>query len=143
MEIFDGATDLGAATLDAATGAWSYTTTLAAGTYSALKAVATDDAGNVATTTAPFTLATGITGQPYSADEQDYSASGVLIGTDYFYTGVTGRSYTAYEDEDQRLIGDTNPRRLHWHYERALLAPTLYITSMVSHSASKYTITRA
>ncbi len=100
VEIFDGATDLGEATLDVATGAWSFTTTLAAGTYSTLTAVATDDAGNVATTTAPFTLATGITGQPYSADEQDYSASGVLIGTDYFYTGVTGRSYTAYEDED-------------------------------------------
>ena len=100
VEIFNGATDLGAATLDAATGVWSFTTTLAAGAYNALKAVATDDAGNAATTTAPFTLATGITGQPYSADEQDYSASGVLIGTDYFYTGVTGRSYTAYEDED-------------------------------------------
>lgn len=98
VEIFNGTTDLGAATLDEATGFWKFTTTLAAGTYSALAAVATDDAGNQTTTSASFTLVTGVTGEPYSAEEQDYSASGVLIGSDYFYTGITDKSYTGYEE---------------------------------------------
>ncbi len=58
VEIFSGATDLGAATVN--NGAWTYTTILPTGTY-ALSAVATDTAGNK-TTTALATLQSGTSG---------------------------------------------------------------------------------
>ena len=48
-------------------------------------------------------LATGITSQPYSSYENDYSyangayANGNLVGQKYYYTNVEGQSYTSYE----------------------------------------------
>src|SRR5260370_234846 len=49
VEVFNGPTSLGLATVTA--GNWSLDTNLAAGTYSALKVVATDLAGNATTAT--------------------------------------------------------------------------------------------
>ena len=65
VEIFNGTTDLGAATLDTATGAWSFSATLAPSSYVALLAEATDAAGNAATAT----LGVGNIGSTLTADD--------------------------------------------------------------------------
>jgi uncharacterized repeat protein (TIGR03803 family) len=96
VEIFNGTTDLGDATINAAQGTWTLATTLAAGFYGDLYAVATDASGNTDTVIAPYELVAGVTGQPYSAYEQLYD-DGVYSGTDYFYTNVTGEPYSSYE----------------------------------------------
>jgi hypothetical protein len=55
VQILDGTTVLGTATVNATTGSWTYTTTLAAGTH-ALHAVAADVAGNTTATAAAPTI---------------------------------------------------------------------------------------
>jgi hypothetical protein len=55
VEIFSGATDLGAATLNAATGAWTFSTILPYGRYS-FTALATDADGKQASALAPFVV---------------------------------------------------------------------------------------
>ena len=96
VEIFNGTTDLGDATINVAQGTWTLATTLAAGFYGDLYAVATDASGNTDTVIAPYELMAGVSGQPYSAYEQLYD-DGVYSGTDYFYTNVTGEPYSSYE----------------------------------------------
>ena len=96
VEIFNGTTDLGDATINAAQGTWTFATTLAPGFYNDLYAVAKDASGNTATAIAPYKLMAGVSGQPYSAYEQLYD-DGVYSGTDYFFTNVTGQPYSSYE----------------------------------------------
>ena len=55
VEIFSGATDIGAASLNAATGAWTFATTLPIGRYS-FTALATDADGKQASAIAPFVV---------------------------------------------------------------------------------------
>ena len=55
VEIFSGATDLGAASLNAATGSWTFATTLPIGRYS-FTALATDADGKQASVIAPFVV---------------------------------------------------------------------------------------
>ena len=55
VEIFSGATDIGAASLNAATGAWTFATTLPIGRYS-FTALATDADGKQASVIAPFVV---------------------------------------------------------------------------------------
>ena len=90
IEIFDGSTDLGAATINA-DGTWSFTTTLAAGVHNAITALATDLLGYTATATAPFALTTGITAQPYSAQEQIFNGDGNVF--EYVYFNSDGSTY--------------------------------------------------
>lgn len=80
VEIFDGdpargGRDLGAATV-AADGTWRFSADLGAGHFGAITAVATDGAGDTATATAPFDLATALLGLPYRAMERDHAADG-------------------------------------------------------------------
>jgi uncharacterized repeat protein (TIGR03803 family) len=96
VEICNGTTDLGDATINAAQGTWTLATTLAAGFYNDLYAVATDASGATQTAIAPYELMASVTGQPYSAYEQLYD-NGVFSGTDYFFTNVIGPSYSSYE----------------------------------------------
>jgi hypothetical protein len=150
VEIFNGSTDLGAATLTGATGAWSFSTTLAPSSYVALTAEATDAAGNTASATlsvaslgSPLTAAdavgfsmlisatpgyqvaisdtlaniqsdktavgslitaghvsslmvTGVTGRSYDAYEHDYDSGGALTVKKFFF-GATGQAYSSYE----------------------------------------------
>jgi uncharacterized repeat protein (TIGR03803 family) len=96
VEICNGTTDLGDATINAAQGIWTLATTLAAGFYNDLYAVATDASSNTQTAIAPYELMAGVTGQPYSAYEQLYDY-GVFSGTDYFFTNITDEPYSSYE----------------------------------------------
>jgi autotransporter passenger strand-loop-strand repeat protein/uncharacterized repeat protein (TIGR03803 family) len=123
VEIFNGTTDLGAATLDSATGTWTFSATLAPGAYVALDAEATDAAGNTATAT----LGVGDIGSTLTADdavgfaalidaspgyqvavvdtdaniENDHAqlVSLALAGhvSSITGTGVTGQAYSSYE----------------------------------------------
>ena len=58
VELFNGTTDLGAATLDATTGAWTYSVALAAGVYQ-FSALATDRDGKESSALAPFVVTLG------------------------------------------------------------------------------------
>jgi uncharacterized repeat protein (TIGR03803 family) len=83
VELYNGSTDLGAATLNA-NGSWSFAASFGAGTYDNIVAVATDVNNNTSTATAPFTLITGITGAPYTSQEKTFDSAGTLIGRTYF-----------------------------------------------------------
>ncbi|MFC0588212.1 type VI secretion system tube protein Hcp [Novosphingobium aquiterrae] len=101
VHIFDGATDLGAATLNA--GSWSFATTLAAGAHT-LRAVATDTAGNTTSSAVQPSITVDGTGPLVSVTSQvltvDSGASGAdlvtndgrvtLTGTASDANGVTG-----------------------------------------------------
>jgi hypothetical protein len=83
VELFDGTTDLGAAALNAATGAWSFSAALPAGVYT-FTAVATDEDGKQSTGLASFVVATGLQGHPYSASVSDYDSTGTLTGRSFY-----------------------------------------------------------
>jgi hypothetical protein len=85
VELFDGAKDLGAATLDAASGAWSFSAALPAGVYT-FTALATDHDGKQSTGLASFVVATGLQGHPYSASVSDYDSNGALTGRSFYQT---------------------------------------------------------
>src|SRR5262249_59567178 len=55
VQVFNGSTPLGFATVDNAAHTWTLTTTLGQGTYNQLNATATDEAGNTANATTPQT----------------------------------------------------------------------------------------
>jgi hypothetical protein len=74
IEIFDGSSDLGAATVNTATGAWSFTGAPASGDVS-FTAVATDEYCKQTTTLAPFVLLTDAGGGgPFIANEDALNA---------------------------------------------------------------------
>ncbi len=82
---------LGTATV--AAGVWSLSLTLASGSYANLTVVATDIAGNITTTAAPFVLVTGIQNQAYTSLENNFDSNGKLITQQYFTN--TGALYLA------------------------------------------------
>jgi hypothetical protein len=92
VEIFDGSTDLGAATLNG-DGTWSLAATLRSGTHD-LSVVATDASGASATAIAPFFLRTGITGQPYTTEEDDFDAQGNFTAEIFTKGGLVYKSGT-------------------------------------------------
>ncbi len=87
VEIFNGTTALGAATLNTATGAWSFTDTLPSGNYT-LTAQATDIYGRVTTSTITLTATTGIPHQAYTASARVAAANG-QSATVYYSNGTT------------------------------------------------------
>jgi hypothetical protein len=97
VAIYNGAVNsadfLGDATLGAG-GTWSFSGTLAAGTYNALEAVATTQAGSTATALAPFTVRTGVTTAPYSAVQTTTSLGETTSKTEYNADGSTYLSET-------------------------------------------------
>jgi hypothetical protein len=103
LEIFANGTDIGAATLNG-DGTWTLTDTqLPFGDY-AFTAVATDVAGNVsAQTPSSFTLQTGVRGQPYVDDEEDFNSQGQLTG-EYF----TKRFGVVYLADSVTTLADGN-----------------------------------
>jgi hypothetical protein len=124
VELYNGTTKVGAASVNGTTGAWSFSKTLAAGQYR-FNVLATDQDGKQSSALASFVVATGITGQSYTGSISDYDAAGYLlwadyvgvtaegnlssfeylyggnnlIGTDEFYTGITGKPYTGQETD--------------------------------------------
>jgi hypothetical protein len=93
VQVFDGATSLGFATLNALTGAWTLNATLSAGSHSSLSFTVKDGGGETESFAFGSTLRTGITGQAYSAVEADPDLNR------YFTTGVTNASYTTQEED--------------------------------------------
>ena len=85
VELFDGTTDLGAATVNTATGAWTFSAALPAGDYT-FTAVATDQDGKQSTGLASFVVATGLEGHPYAASVSDYDSTGALDGRSLYQT---------------------------------------------------------
>jgi Tol biopolymer transport system component len=93
VEIFDNGADLGAATLRS-DGAWTFTDAqLPFGEHN-FSAVATDAAGNASAEIPSFlTLQTGVRGQPYVDDEEEFDSSGNLTGE--YFTKRSGAVYLA------------------------------------------------
>ena len=101
VELFEGTTDLGAATLNP-DGTWSFAYHNGAGFHTALAAVATDQQGLQASTPSSYDLTTGVTGQPFtvSQDSYDPTTSNYLGSTFYKRGGAVylADSYTALTD---------------------------------------------
>jgi probable HAF family extracellular repeat protein len=83
VTIYDGTTALGAATVNA-DGSWSFDATLSPGSYSNIRAVATDADNSSNSAEAPFDLIVGLSGFPYTAEEKLFNSSGDLVGRTYF-----------------------------------------------------------
>ena len=86
VQVFDGTTALGTATLSGSN--WSYTTTLAAGTHT-LHAVATDLAGNTATTAAQPTVTVDTTAPVVTGITASIASGATLVGGQTFTLTVT------------------------------------------------------
>lgn len=84
VEIYEGTTDLGAATLFPATGAWTFNFDDGPGLHTNLTAVATGNDGGTASAKAGYTLTTGITGEPYTAVQDSTDAAGRPSGSSLF-----------------------------------------------------------
>ena len=117
IEVFSGATLVGVATLDLAHATWSLSVTLAPGVYNSLTVEIVDVDNVTATTTIPFDVQVGVSGQPYVSIVSSYT-SATLVSKSYYradgslylfetysnglvvsdtYYGVTGQAYTSYE----------------------------------------------
>ena len=83
----NGGQDLGAATVNG-DGTWIFQTNIGAGDFNSLTAVATDASGETSTNTAPYELVTGITGEPYRAQEFDSMSDGSYSYTDFSKHGT-------------------------------------------------------
>jgi hypothetical protein len=90
VELFDGSTDLGAATVNG-DGSWSLSATLPAPSGDAIVAVATNAAGQ-STATPNFAIDTGLRGAPYVTVEQIYDDSGDVLGN--VFVRRNGASHT-------------------------------------------------
>jgi hypothetical protein len=84
VTLFNGATEIGAATVNASAETWSLTLAPPAGIYKYPTAIATDSAGNPNSAIPPFTFVAGITGKPYTTIEDTVDASGATTGQQYF-----------------------------------------------------------
>ena len=84
VEIFEGTTDLGAATLNG-DGTFSFAFTEAPGQHAGFRAVATDTSGQQTTAPVNQAITAGITGESYSATVDRFDpATGATLGTSYF-----------------------------------------------------------
>jgi len=77
VQVFNGATLLGTATVDSVHNTWSLKTTLAQGTYNNLNAVATDEAGNAATATTTQSVQIDTTRPSVTFDTVLFSDTGI------------------------------------------------------------------
>jgi hypothetical protein len=85
VEIFEGATDLGSATVDTAAGTWAFAYGFAPGFHTGLSALATGNDGVTASAPSSYDLTTGVTGAPYAAYQDSYDAtSGAYEGQTFF-----------------------------------------------------------
>ena len=84
VEIFQGSTDLGAATVDQGAGTWSFRLEDSPGAKTGLTAVATAGDGVTASAPSHYDLTTGIRGLPYTARQDSYDAEGDLVGQTFF-----------------------------------------------------------
>lgn len=88
VELFNGDTDFGSANVNG-DGTWTFQGNIGTEDFNDLRAVATDSLGQTATASAPYELVTGIRGEPYQAQEFDYSPDGDSYGyTDYGKDGA-------------------------------------------------------
>ena len=93
VEVFDGTTALGAATLNVG-GTWTLANVKLPSGSQSLSAQSTDALGNVsALTPDPDALQTGIRGQPYTRYEEDFDSAGNLTGE--LFTKSNGQTYLA------------------------------------------------
>ncbi|HEX4766456.1 MAG TPA: hypothetical protein VH414_09285, partial [Lichenihabitans sp.] len=85
VEIFEGTTDLGSATVDPNTGAWSFTNGFAPGFHTGLTALATGNDGVTASAPSNYDLTTGLHGYPFTAFQDSYAGDGYhLTGQTFF-----------------------------------------------------------
>ncbi len=85
VEIFEGTTDLGSATVDSTAGTWAFTYGFAPGFHTGLSALVTGNDGVSASTPSSYDLTTGVTGEPYAAYQDNYDpASGAYEGQTFF-----------------------------------------------------------
>ena len=98
VQVFAGATLLGAATVNTATGTWSLQAMLTAGTYNQLHATITDGAGNTVTIATPekavvtdITLGNGST----MVEGEAWNADGTIH--DISYSDIIGQAYSSYD----------------------------------------------
>ena len=85
VEIFEGTTDLGAATIDSATGTWSFAFDNGAGLHTDLQAVAYDTQGQQTVVPSNYNLTTGITGEAFTTSLDSYDgATGAYLGSTFY-----------------------------------------------------------
>ncbi len=85
VEIFEGTSDLGSATVDPTTNTWAFTYRFAPGFHTGLAALATGNDNVTASTPSSYDLTTGVTGEPYAAYQDNYDpASGAFEGQTFF-----------------------------------------------------------
>ena len=89
VDVYDGTVFLGAATVNG-DGSWALDAAFAPGEHGQISATARVG-GVTGTSSASFTLQTGIVGAPYSALEQDFDSSGNLVGE--IYDKPSGSAY--------------------------------------------------
>ena len=101
VELFEGTTDLGAATLNP-DGTWSFAYHNGPGFHTELAAVATDQQGLQAEAPSSYDLTTGVTGQPFTVSQDSYDpTTSAYLGSTFFKRGGTvylADSYTALPD---------------------------------------------
>jgi hypothetical protein len=122
VELFNGSTDLGAATLNA-DGTWSFTKNLGLGTY-ALSAVATNAGGLAATAAASFSLTVGADSVTQVVSDNvstkwTYNTDGSLH--DVAYSGLFALPYTSYD-----VVYGANDKPLSATYSNGMTAAWTY-----------------
>ncbi|HEX4768750.1 MAG TPA: hypothetical protein VH414_21000, partial [Lichenihabitans sp.] len=85
VEIFQGTTDLGAATIDAANGTWSFSFNQGPGFHTGLTALATAADGATAVAPSNYDLTTGVRGEPFAVFQDSYDpTTGYFQGQTFF-----------------------------------------------------------
>ncbi len=85
VEIFEGTTDLGSATVDPTTGTWSFAHTFTPGFHTGLTGLATANDGATAAVPSSYDLTTGVRGAPYAAYQDRYDpTTGNYEGQTFF-----------------------------------------------------------
>ncbi len=97
VEIFEGTTDLGSATIDSSSGTWAFTDTFAPGFHTGFTALATGNEGVAASAPSNYDLTTGVTGAPYAAYQDSYDpGTGVYEGQTFFRRNGGLEMHTQY-----------------------------------------------
>ena len=132
VDLYNGATDIGAATVNP-DGTWSFSHDLAAGSYRNLQVMMTDANGVTVTASAPFSLTTGITGQPYSAKKNDYNTDDQLVGQTFFNSdGSVYLADTVSYSPDDEIVS-------YGYYTGAALSDEAYPSYEYDYTAGAFT----
>ncbi len=150
VQILDGTTVLGAATLNTTAGTWSYTTTLAAGTH-ALHAVAADLAGNTTSTAAAPSITVDTTPPVVSITSQVLAQDTGASATDNFtsngavtLTGTTnGASVQIIDGTTVLGTATVNTAAGTWSYTTTLAQGTHTLHAVAADLAGNTTSTAA